>query len=72
MTVYLRFYRNLCTFHREQNQVNAISQAVDIQNFHITMASQICVNANVSVATAISLYKQFRDVRISRQDSIYS
>lgn len=51
------------TFHREQNHVNTISQAVDIWNFHI-MASQKYMNTNVSVATAISLYNHFRDVTI--------
>lgn len=52
------------TFHREQNHINTISQAVDIRNFHIIMASQKYMNTNVSVATAISLYNHFRDVTI--------
>lgn len=52
------------TFHREQNHVNAISQAVDIRNFHKIMASQKYMNTNVSVAAAISLYNHFRDVTI--------
>lgn len=50
--------------HREQNHVNTISQAVDIRNFHIIMASQKYMNTNVSVATSISLYNHFRDVTI--------
>lgn len=52
-------------FHREENHVNTISQAVDIRNFHIIMASQKYMNTNVSVTTAISLYNHFRDVTIT-------